>query len=98
MSKVAQPKSRGTETQILKDDDLDSSLDPKGNWNLLPKISAPNTYRELPPNDLIWWGMSILSTFVVVETFVVGTAVNVVTQSLVGAFQFWVQHGSPSIF
>ncbi len=89
MSKVAQVK-KGVETEILPGEDF--SIENKPGLPR-PKINVPNTFRELPTNDLIWWGMSIMSTFVVVETFVVGTFTKMITQSLVGAFQIWVQSG-----
>lgn len=100
MSKtVASKGNSGKETQVLKTDDEEfaSADSPPKNKFHLPVRNAAD-YRELPFNDLVWWGTTILSISVIVETLVVATATKMIVQTVANAFQFWVQAGSPNIF
>lgn len=46
-------------------------------------------YPEMPTNDLVWWGMSIISVAIVGETAVVAIATCNVVSMAVEAFTLW---------
>ncbi len=47
-------------------------------------------YPEMPTNDLVWWGFSIVSTAIVAETAVVAIATAQIVAKISDAFTLWV--------
>lgn len=46
-------------------------------------------YPEMPTNDLVWWGMSIISVAIVGETAVVAITTCNIVSKVVEAFTLW---------
>lgn len=91
-------------TVVQKNHDLWESLpdSPREKGLLLSALEsftasrqAEREYVELPKNDLVWWGMSIISLSVITETFIVSVMMADCLRIIAGAFRQWVSAGAP---